>query len=73
MFFLDLVEVLDLVDQAKDAPVGLLLVELLVLVLDVPDDLLDADLPLPELVPEVDDLADGDRGAQDGPEDRVLA
>jgi hypothetical protein len=68
-----LVEVLHLVDEAQDAAVRLLLVELAVLLVGVADDLLDADLVLPELVAEVDDLADGDRAVQDGAEDGVLA
>ena len=69
----DLVEVLHLVDEAQDAPVGLFLVELGVLVLGVADDVLDADLVLPQLVAEIDDLADGDRRIEDRREDHVLA
>ena len=69
----DLVEVLDLVDEPEDAAVGLFLVELAVFLVGVADDLLDANLVLPELVAEIDDLADGDRAVQDGVEDGVLA
>ena len=58
-----LVEALDLVDEADDAAVRLFLVELVVVVLGVADDVLDADLVLPELLAEVDDLADGDRAS----------
>src|SRR5262249_17535212 len=69
----DLVEVLHLVDEAQDAAVRLLLVELGVVVLGVADDVLDADLVLPELVTEVDDLAHRDGRIEDRPEDHVLA
>ncbi len=68
-----LVEPSDLVDEADDAAVRLFLVELLVVVLGVADDVLDADLVLAELVAEVDDLAHGDRAVQDRPEHHVLA
>ena len=44
-----------------------------VLVVGVADDVLDPDLVLPQLVAEVDDLADGHRGVEDGREDHVLA
>ena len=54
---------LHLVDEAQDAAVRLFLVELGVLVVGVADDVLDADLVLPELVAEIDDLADGDRAS----------
>ncbi len=68
-----LVEALDLVDEADDAPIGLLLVELLVVALGVLDQLLDADLVLAELLAEVDDLAHGDGRVEDGGVDAELA
>ena len=54
-------EAAHLVDDLDDALGVPLLVELGVLLVDVADDLLDADLLLLELVAELEDLLDGDR------------
>ena len=54
----------DLVDDLADTVDVPLLVELGVLLVDVPDDLLDADLVLAELVAQAEDLLDRDGGLQ---------
>ena len=54
----------DLLDRLADAVDVPLLVELGVLLVDVPDDLLDADLLLAQLVGEAEDLLDRDRRVQ---------
>ncbi len=64
----------DLVDEADDAAVGLLLVELLARRSSASlMSVLDADLVLPELLAELDDLADGDRRVEDGALTHLLA
>ena len=57
----------------QDSAIRLFLIELGVVLLGVADDVLDANLVFPQLVAEIDDLADGDWRVQDGRQDRVLA
>ncbi len=66
-------EVTNLVDDLADALDVPLLVELGVLLVDVLDDLLDADLLLAQPVADVEDLLDRDRGVQHHLQDAPLA
>ena len=68
-----LVEALHAIDEADDAAVRLFLVELVLFVLGVADDVLDADLVVAKPLADVDDLAHGDRAGQDGRENLVFA
>ncbi len=72
-FLRDLVEMLHLVNQAKNPAIGLLFVELGVVVLRVADDVLYPDLVLPELVAQVHDLAHGNRRVENCRQNGVLA
>ena len=59
----------DVVDAGADAVDVRLLVELAVLLVDVLDDLFDADLLMPQLVGELEDRFDRNRGVQDDLQD----